>query len=89
MKSVRITSYDPAWPRHYDQEAPRVVAALGDLVVAIEHIGSTSIVGLDAKPTIDILVGVGGITEIDEEANARMMRLGYEFRGEMGVPGRC
>jgi GrpB-like predicted nucleotidyltransferase (UPF0157 family) len=84
---VSVTSYDESWPVQYERESKKVSAALGDLVVAIEHIGSTSVPGLTAKPTIDILVGVRKL-EITEQAMARMARLGYQHRGEMGIPGR-
>ena len=88
MKYVRITPYDPDWPRRYDEEAARIVAALGELAAAIEHVGSTAVPGLDAKPTVDILVGVRDLDELDDDAIGRLEELGYEFRGEMGVPGR-
>lgn len=88
MKYVRISHYDPAWPRRYEEEAARVAAALGEPAAEIEHVGSTSVPGLDAKPTIDILVGVRDLAEIDDAAVSGMERLGYELRGEMGVPGR-
>jgi GrpB-like predicted nucleotidyltransferase (UPF0157 family) len=56
--------------------------------MTIEHLGSTAIPGLEAKPTIDILVGVGDIADVDKKVKAGMAKLGYEFRGELGVPGR-
>jgi GrpB-like predicted nucleotidyltransferase (UPF0157 family) len=89
VKLVRIDTYDPNWPRRYSEEAPRVGEALGALVKAIEHIGSTSIEGLDAKPTIDILVGATSVADVDAAAKARMSELAYEFRDAMGVQGRC
>lgn len=65
-----------------------MIEALGARVMAIEHIGSTAIPGVAAKPTIDILVGVGTLAAIDDSAETRMAAIGYELRGEMGVPGR-
>jgi GrpB-like predicted nucleotidyltransferase (UPF0157 family) len=84
---VCIGSYDTSWPARYERESKQVLAALGGLVLGIEHIGSTSIGGLAAKPTIDILIGARGL-EVREQAMAPMADLGYEYRGEMGVPGR-
>ncbi len=55
---IVIADYDPAWPRLYAREAERVHAILGDRVVLLEHVGSTSVPGLAAKPRIDILLVV-------------------------------
>jgi GrpB-like predicted nucleotidyltransferase (UPF0157 family) len=84
---VSLSSYDPSWPARYEREAKRVSAALGDLVIAVEHIGSTSVPGLTAKPTIDILAGIRSL-EVPAEALGRMADLGYLYRGELGIPGR-
>ena len=54
VSPIDIVDADPFWPAHYDQLANRIRRALGDHVVALEHIGSTSVPGLAAKPTIDI-----------------------------------
>jgi GrpB-like predicted nucleotidyltransferase (UPF0157 family) len=86
-KVVRISSYDASWPRRYDEEAAELAEALGSVAIEIEHIGSTSVPGLDAKPTIDILIGTHRL-EIGEEATQQMEGLGYDFRGEAGVPQR-
>ena len=55
---VRVVDYDPEWPRLYRREAERVRAVLGERVVRLEHIGSTSVPGLAAKPIIDVLLVV-------------------------------
>lgn len=55
---IRLDAYDPEWPRLYEQEAHRVRNALGERVVLLEHIGSTSVPGLTAKPIIDMLLVV-------------------------------
>jgi GrpB-like predicted nucleotidyltransferase (UPF0157 family) len=55
---IRVVPYDPAWPRLFEREAARIRAALGDRVVRLEHVGSTSVPGLAAKPRIDILLVV-------------------------------
>jgi GrpB-like predicted nucleotidyltransferase (UPF0157 family) len=55
---VRVVDYDPEWPRLYRREAERIRAVLGERVVRLEHIGSTSVPGLAAKPIIDILLVV-------------------------------
>ncbi|MGH3192783.1 MAG: GrpB family protein [Streptosporangiaceae bacterium] len=55
---VRLVDYDPGWPGLCEREAARIRSALGDRVLLLEHIGSTSVPGLAAKPLIDILLVV-------------------------------
>lgn len=56
--AVRIVDYDPAWPGEAARELARVGAALGDLAVRLDHVGSTSVPGLAAKPIVDLQVSV-------------------------------
>lgn len=51
---IAVVPYDPAWPGQYGRQAARIQAALGDRIVSLEHIGSTAVPGLPAKPIIDI-----------------------------------
>ncbi|HEU5367075.1 MAG TPA: GrpB family protein [Ktedonobacterales bacterium] len=53
---VQLADYDPAWPGLFEREAGRVRAALGERVLLLEHVGSTSVPGLAAKPRIDMLL---------------------------------
>lgn len=55
---VVLAEYDPAWPALFDREALRIRQALGDVAISIEHVGSTSVPGLAAKPIIDIVIEV-------------------------------
>jgi GrpB-like predicted nucleotidyltransferase (UPF0157 family) len=55
---VVIADYDPAWPEWFEQDRVRIAAALGPVALSIEHVGSTSVPGLPAKPIIDILLQV-------------------------------
>src|SRR3954451_4148512 len=55
---ITLVEYDPAWPRHFAREAARIEQALGDGALRIEHVGSTSVPGLIAKPIVDILLVV-------------------------------
>ena len=55
---IRIADYDPAWPGLFQREAARIRAVLGERVVQLEHVGSTAVPGLAAKPVIDILLVV-------------------------------
>jgi GrpB-like predicted nucleotidyltransferase (UPF0157 family) len=56
--TVTLAEYDPAWPGLFEREADRIRGLLGDTVVRLEHIGSTSVPGLCAKPIVDILLVV-------------------------------
>jgi GrpB-like predicted nucleotidyltransferase (UPF0157 family) len=56
--SILLAEYDPSWPAMFEREAQRIRRALGDGVVQLEHVGSTSVPGLAAKPRIDILLAV-------------------------------
>jgi len=62
-------------------------AILGEEIIAIHHIGSTSIPGMMAKPIIDILIEVRAIEAIDDY-NSQMQWAGYVVKGEYGIPGR-
>lgn len=84
---VIVLPYDPQWSILYQQEAQAIRQILGDNLVAIHHIGSTSVPGLCAKPIIDILPVVRNLDAVDA-CNAQFQALGYEAMGEWGIPGR-
>ncbi|UXS01317.1 GrpB family protein [Agrobacterium tumefaciens] len=77
---VEIVTYDPDWPRDFERAAARLRAMLGGRVVAIDHIGSTAIPGLSAKPVVDIDVTVSGPGDI-ADASVVLVRAGFEPRG--------
>jgi GrpB-like predicted nucleotidyltransferase (UPF0157 family) len=87
-RRIEVVPYDPGWPALFQAEAARLAAALGDEAIAIHHIGSTAIPGAQAKPTLDILVEVRAIERADGAAAGALVALGYEPRGESGIPGR-
>lgn len=60
---IQLVDYDPAWPHLFAREAERVRAALGDRVLLLEHVGSTSVPGLAAKPKIDMLLVVANAAD--------------------------
>ena len=76
---MTLVEWDPAWPARYERERARIRRALGGAVLRIEHIGSTSVRGLAAKPIIDILVTVA---DVDDDAAfvGRLERAGYALR---------
>jgi GrpB-like predicted nucleotidyltransferase (UPF0157 family) len=76
---VEIHDYDPHWPRLYEREEDRIRSVLGDRVIRIEHVGSTSVPGLPAKPLIDIVLEVRD--SADEAAYVPAMEsAGYVLR---------
>lgn len=86
-KTIRIVEHDPAWEDAFRREADRLRGTLGACALDVHHIGSTSVPGLAAKPVIDILVEVRSLDELDAKESA-MTALGYEGKGEYGIPGR-
>jgi tRNA threonylcarbamoyladenosine biosynthesis protein TsaE len=77
VEPPRLAEHDPSWAERFAAEADAIRLALGDVVVAVEHVGSTAVEGLAAKPTIDIVVGVTTL-ELPEDAVDRMVAVGYE-----------
>jgi GrpB-like predicted nucleotidyltransferase (UPF0157 family) len=76
---IELAEYDPAWPGLFEREAARVRAALGERALAVEHVGSTSVPGLVAKPRIDIVLTVPD--SADEAAYMPPLeRAGYVLR---------
>ncbi len=77
-RPVRIVDYNPSWPEWYRQEKGALISALGDLLISVEHIGSTSVEGLSAKPIIDILAGVANLQDADLSIE-HLEHIGYEY----------
>jgi GrpB-like predicted nucleotidyltransferase (UPF0157 family) len=76
---VHLAEYDPVWPELFAKEAARIVHVLGETAVRIEHVGSTSVPGLAAKPIIDIVMAV---TDSSNETSyvTPLEAHGYELR---------
>jgi len=85
---IEVVEYDPRWPGRFAQLSDRVWPACSDAgALAIEHVGSTSVPGLAAKPVIDLDVVVRSDADLPP-VRAALERLGYRFRGDLGVPWR-
>lgn len=82
-----FTDYAPDWPAAFEREAGRLRGLLGEELVAVHHIGSTSVPGLAAKPTIDLLPLVRTIAAVDDRTPL-LLDSGYRAWGEYGLPGR-
>lgn len=78
---VRLQDYDPSWPALYADEAKLLTDALAPDLVAIEHIGSTSVPGMAAKPVIDILVAVADYSPFQQLVQ-RLGSVGYVYTPE-------
>ncbi len=85
--AVTLAPHDPEWLRVATAEAARIAAGIGAAILRAEHIGSTAIPGIAAKPTIDLMPLVRSEHDLDA-CRAPMEELGYLWRGEYGVPGR-
>jgi GrpB-like predicted nucleotidyltransferase (UPF0157 family) len=80
--AIVISAPDPAWPAMFEEEEERLQATLGSMVIAIEHIGSTAVPGLAAKPIIDLLVGVRSLAEARSSCVELLRALGYTYIAE-------
>lgn len=87
LRKILVVPYNPSWPEMFQREAEAIANVFGDELLAIQHIGSTAVPGLCAKPIIDLMPLVENIERIDGY-NAAMAELGYEALGEFGLPGR-
>lgn len=85
-EGVWIADYDPRWPDFFAELRDRVSCVLGEMVIAVEHVGSTSVPSLPAKPIIDLDVVV---RPEDVSKATRILELhGYRHEGNLGVEGR-
>lgn len=75
---ITIADYDPRWPALYEEEKARILAAIGEWLVDIQHVGSTAVPGLAAKPIIDIMPGIRSLTDA-QHCIAALEALGYEY----------
>jgi GrpB-like predicted nucleotidyltransferase (UPF0157 family) len=76
---IRLTPYDSEWPARFEQERSALEAAIGEWIVCgVHHVGSTAVPGLDAKPIVDILVGVRDLEQA-RGCFAPLARLDYLY----------
>jgi GrpB-like predicted nucleotidyltransferase (UPF0157 family) len=84
---IVIVAYDPEWVLIFEQIRDLVIPVLSDLVIGIEHVGSTSVPGLAAKPIVDVDVVVANHEDV-RIAVQRLTALGYVHEGDLGINGR-
>ncbi|NLW71038.1 MAG: GrpB family protein [Eubacteriaceae bacterium] len=84
---IIVEDYNPNWPDEFLKIASEIKTALGDTALGAEHIGSTSVAGLCAKPIIDIDVIIPSRLELGE-AIEKLGLIGYIHEGNLGIPDR-
>lgn len=82
-----LSSYEPDWPLLFLEERERLCAGVGTYILDVQHIGSTSIPGMLAKPILDIGVAVANFEEA-AGCIPPLEQLGYVYKGENGIPRR-
>lgn len=86
-KNVVVLPYDPKWKADFEAIKRELISAIGGLAVSVEHVGSTSVEGLSAKPIIDIDVVIPGY-QVFEEVVSRLKTIGYFHEGDLGIKDR-
>lgn len=86
-KKVVVMPYDVAWQSAFEKIKDEIEAAIGDLIIGIEHVGSTSVEGMYAKPCIDIDVIIKDYSVFDEIVR-RLGAVGYIHEGDLGIKDR-
>lgn len=86
-REMIVVPYDNMWAEMYEKEKNILSSILGDLIINIQHFGSTAIKGMSAKPIIDIMIIVDDINQVDNY-NDIMIKSEYSVRGESGIDGR-
>ena len=85
--TIEVVSYNPEWPKRFEEIRSRLVPVLEGLCIGIEHVGSTSVPGLAAKPILDIDVVISSRLVFPAVRDA-LGDLGYTHRGNLEIPGR-
>ena len=84
---VLIVPYDEAWTTDFQQIAAEIRMAIGELILGIEHVGSTSVAGMSAKPCIDLDVVIADASLLPSVIRG-LEAVGYIHEGDLGIPGR-
>lgn len=84
---VRLEKYSPEWKMLYEKEEKLLRDSVGEYIIDIQHIGSTSIPDIVAKPIIDIGIAIANFEEWQRLIEP-IQNLGYKYKGENGIPRR-
>ena len=86
-RTVIVVDYDEEWPCRFEELRARIRPAVSDVAIRIEHVGSTAVLGLAAKPIIDMTIVVGRRSDVPLTIE-RLATLGYRHRGNLGIEDR-
>ena len=86
-RKVIVLPYDKAWRSDFEKIKAEIEGVAGDLIVGIEHVGSTSVEGMSAKPCIDLDIVIEDVSGMDAIVN-RLETIGYIHEGDLGIKGR-
>ena len=86
-KQVTVLPYDRTWKTDFEKIRAEIERAIGDLVIGIEHVGSTSVEGMSAKPCIDIDVIIQDYSIFDTVVS-KLATIGYIHEGDLGIKDR-
>lgn len=76
---ITLVPHDPQWSHLYQVEKQKIIDTAGDWIEDIQHVGSTAIPNISAKPVIDILIGVTSLEEVDKHVINKIKELGYTY----------
>ncbi len=86
-KKVKLSNYNLGWKKLYQKEEKLIRSVIEKYILDIQHVGSTSIPKVKAKPIIDIAIGVKSL-KVGEKCIKLLERLGYEYKCDAGIKGR-
>jgi GrpB-like predicted nucleotidyltransferase (UPF0157 family) len=86
-RTIQVVDYDPEWANQFCRLRDRIWPSISDFAIAIEHVGSTSVPGLAAKPVLDIDIVIPSRSDL-QLAVTRLANLGYAHRGNLGIEDR-
>ena len=84
---VVLVPYNPEWPARFEAAKAAILGACAGIVTRIEHIGSTSVPGMEAKDIVDVMPGLEHFVD-GPRCIEPLTAIGYRYRGELGIPGR-
>jgi GrpB-like predicted nucleotidyltransferase (UPF0157 family) len=85
--TLRLANHNSKWKELFSNEKLKLENIIGNYIITIDHIGSTSINGIKAKPIIDICIGLNNFDD-GKKCIEPLVNIGYIYKGECGVPGR-
>jgi len=86
-EKIKLVDYDPAWAENFERLRSIYLESLGDLLIKVEHVGSTAVPELCAKPHLDIDLVIEDYSYLQEVIHG-LAELGYEYQGDFGIEGR-